>query len=234
MQSDTRIERTKNMGFGLLFLGYTLPLMPLPYLLALPDCIGYIIMIVALKKLSPNNNNFKYSGYILYPMLAISLTNLIIQSIEFLNEFVTPISLFKYSDVVVDRLNFSILLFNLLFHYFLLNALIEIANFVGNKKIVRKCNRNKIITFVYLIYSIVVGIPLGIPSNIFQYIIYVYNIVYYPVFILNAIQIFSCYMWICYEGDEEMPTPDRKSFFKKKADSDETEDKPKKSAKKGE
>jgi len=203
------------MGFGLLFLGYTLPLAPLPYLLALPDCIGFVFMLVALSKLSPHSKNFKFAGYILYFMLALSLTTLFIESTVFINEFITPLTVFKSPGDIINTLSFSQLVCNLAFHYFLFQALIDIASFVENKKIVRKCKRNRIITLIYLIYAVIIALPLGFPKEIFQYLAYINNIAYYPVFILNAIQIFSCYMWICYEGDEDMPAPE-KSLFKNK------------------
>ena len=35
------------------------------------------------------------------------------------------------------------------------------------------------------------------------------------VVLLNSVQIFSCYMWICYEGDEDMPMKDPKDPLSK-------------------
>ena len=183
------------MGFGILFIGYffTMNIKLRGYDVP-PDFIGYMIMIYACNKLSDYSSFFRKTSKILIVMALLSAaysgTQLYTNVFGELPELIPNI-------LIISKLMLSIVM-----HYFLLNAIIEISEDVGRKKIAGKCRRNLYITWFLLILQTVSSLPVFQFEGQAYYLISIF-IANFAV-LLNSIQIFSCYMWICYEGDEEM------------------------------
>ena len=115
--------------------------------------------------------------------------------------------------------------------YFLLLAVIRISTDVGRDKIARKCRRNIGVSAVAMVFYIATRLLANTTfaedrwTRLLRICWLVANVVWYLALVLNFIQLFSCYMWICYEGDEDMPmyehsmkTNPYARFAKRKAD----------------
>lgn len=217
------------MGFGILFLGYFLTLnfefkgVNIP-----PDFLGYILMMIACSKLTPYSENFKRTNWCLIPLTVISagLTTMeIISSInsQFAFLYIADIRNVKYLLIIV-------------MHYFMLNALMDISKEVGRYKITDKCRRNMVITTIIMILVVILTLPFNFPFK--DSIAWIATLILLNgMVLLNSVQIFSCYMWICYEGDEDMPMKDPKDPLSKivyKTQKENAEYKAEKSAKKAE
>ena len=195
------------MGFGILFLGYFLTLnfefkgINIP-----PDFLGYIFMMVACSKLTPYSNNFKYTLRCLIPLTVLSagLTTMEVMAA------ISPNLAFPY---IADIMNIKYLLMMVL-HYLLLKALMDISRDVGRYKITDKCRRNIIISIVMIVLVVLLTLPIPFPFK--DSIAWIATIVLLNgMVLLNSVQIFSCYMWICYEGDEDMPMKEPKDPLSK-------------------
>lgn len=185
------------MGFGILFIGYFFTLnLNLKGVNIPPDFIGYLLMFWACNKLRDYSTYFKKTSFMLIPLAAISAG-------LFTSEILALFSI--GADLVIsDLLVFIKVVSCGVMHFFLLKALMEISHDVGRTKITIKCRRNLYITLAVLLCQALFCIPLiSFPhkSEIFRH---VSDIGVNFIVILNMIQIFSCYMWICYEGDEDM------------------------------
>ena len=85
----------------------------------------------------------------------------------------------------------------------LLPALLAIARDTGRRKTVFACKRNLILFPVMYLLFIVANILISGGSAYGNYLILYLTLSRYAVLILVMIQVFSCYMWICREGQEE-------------------------------
>ncbi len=183
------------MGFGILFIGYFLTMnirikgMDIP-----PDFIGYILMIFACNKLSEYSRFFRRSSNLLAVMAALSA---VLTGMQLYGYFFAEVT-----STVIDVLTIAQLILSIAMHYCLLSALIEISSDVGRSMIAKKCRRNIYITLFLLLVQIVSALPVFQFEGQTYYIVSL--IIANAAILLNSIQIFSCYMWICYEGDEDM------------------------------
>ena len=147
-------------------------------------------------KLSDYSPNFKRTNYTLIALSALSLWLFASEMTVLLfsgNEF--PLyAEFLFLKVIASGA----------MHYFLLRALMDISSEVGRTKITVKCRRNLYITLAVLLCQAVFCVPFIDFPNKSEIYRHVTDIGVNFVVILNMIQIFSCYMWICYEGDEDM------------------------------
>lgn len=184
------------MGFGILFIGYFFTLnLELKGVNVPPDFLGYVLMFWACTKLQPYSSYFKKTNYTLVFLSAIS-AGLFISEIG--------VVLGGGELLFAAELRFIKVLINALMHIFLLKALIEISTDVGRVKIAAKCKRNIYITMAILLCQAIFCVPFvdfEIKDQIYRHVT---DIGVNFMSILNMIQIFSCYMWICYEGDEDM------------------------------
>ena len=200
------------LGFGILFIGYFFTLtLNLKGINIPPHFIGYLLMFWGCSKLMPYSRYFKRTNYTLIILFSVD------------------------PFVFYNEISFLKILVSALMHFYLLKALIEISTDVGRVKISIKCKRNIIITLVILGFQAIIANPffdLGLEellSSVFvpstgngadgEAVLGLYDhitsIAVNFVVILNMIQIFSCYMWICYEGDEEMELENAKDPLSK-------------------
>lgn len=195
------------MGFGILFLGYFMTLnfeylgVNIP-----PDFLGYILMMIACFKLSPYSENFKKTIYCLIPLEVLSIGITAMEIIESVN---SELAISYLADV--RNLKYLIMM---VMHYFLLNSLVDISREVGRYKITDKCRRNLIISEAIMLFVVILTLPFSFPFK--SSVLYVATVVFLNFMVLlNSIQVFSCYMWICYEGDEDMPVKEAKDPLSK-------------------
>lgn len=203
------------MGFGLLFFGYFFTLsLPFKGIDVLPDIVGCILMYFALKKLieyCPDNRNFRYARITLIPYSVFAvivfgwqISGLFVEfSKNAVQWFFTPIS--ALYGIVIG-----------VFHIFLLFGIYRLSESVGLIKPAARARRLITLTVVYYIfqlmsYSGVLKFISGLtdsPDVVLSYInisLYIIGLLW---LVLTWALIFTCYMRICLEGDENMPHED--------------------------
>lgn len=202
------------MGFGLLFVGYSaLFYIPFRGLDVFCDVIGYILILIAAKKLAEYHNSFKNLERIMYFLIVVGAGTLILQICGL---FSLPTNGFLEIWELINTASM------LPFHYILLHSLAAIADQTGVTKISQKARRNFVIGVIYYLLILFLSVfetlemPWASTSRVLNVIASVAYYSGYLWLILNLIQIYSCYMWICREGDEEMPAPEKKHWFTKK------------------
>ncbi len=206
------------MGFGPLFLGY-LFIYSFSYkgFDILPDAIGFIIMYFGLKKLSEYGYGFEILKKYIYALFPSSLITLVLQIFTFTGHS---------KGQMTNIWNCIYIPLMLVFNLMLLISIKNIANDLELKVVKVRAVRNIILTVIY--YSLTLFFTLPIPfieslktllTEKYALGIVLYILGYAWLF-LNTILIFSCYMWICKEGDEEMPVSDKKSKKRNEGEND--------------
>ena len=212
------------MGFGLISLGW-LFFADIPWKIdLLADFIGCFLVVAGCNRLRPYSVHFANAARWFRILI---LPSVVITAMEIAYAFGAPkvVSDYILHLEVVHTLVFAVGL------YFLLLAIIRISTDVGREKIARKCRRNMGIDLVTVLFYLTTRLIANwqVANNTIMRLIsiswLVGNVLWYLLLVLQFVQIFSCYMWICYEGDEDMPmkqsslkTNPYARFEKKKAD----------------
>lgn len=187
------------MGFGILFIGYIfMSLFSLNPFGDIAQLLGFSIILFALFKLSPYAKNFKIAKYVTVPLVlacAFSSVTTIIQKLG------VEISLGIGFEQIFS-LAFAVLFF--IFHLFLLFGIREIAKFTELPKISEKAIRNFIVGAFYFVLTFAGSLDTPFKEDFAKYFgmpTLVIGLIWYA---LNIVLIYSAYMWICLEGDEDM------------------------------
>ena len=198
------------MGFGLLFIGYFFMLnFPFQGIDLLPDVVGCIIMLVAVRKLLLycDDRGFRYAEKSLYPFTIFALALLFYQLADFFGFLPDTLADIYYVFMIV----YSIVVGA--YHIFLLYGIYTLSKSVSLDKLSARATRMVALTAVYYIaqilnYTNVTGAVASLtnsPEVLRSYInlaVYLISIVW---MLLTWKLIFSCYVHICLEGDEDMP-----------------------------
>lgn len=190
------------MGFGLLFIGYILT-----YLLYLaggygcfPALIGCFIMLYALTKVSEYESRFKYAFFAVIPL---TVCWGYFAAIEIATLLGTALPGFLSWNGTKNTIIFIRTFFDLIYHTALLLSIAKIAEDTGITKTKVAALRNLIIYFIFFAAEI---IDYFTPATN-AYAIYIFlavMLLWFAELVLNGICIFSCYMRICDEGDQNM------------------------------
>lgn len=183
------------MGFGILFIGYTLILCMSGYSV-LPSFIGYFICLYACLKLSEYEDHFKISA------IGFGVGG----SIMMMQSMMQLLVLTDGNTLLSDFASMTVPFFELVLYgvqMTLLPALVAIARDTGRKKTVFACKRNMILFPIMYILFIVANVLVSAGSAYSGYLLLYLTLSRYGMLILMMIQVFSCYMWICREGQEE-------------------------------
>ncbi len=194
------------MGFGLLFIGYFF-LLSLPYngIDILPDIIGFVLMYLALRKLNfycRDNRHFKYARITTIPCAVLSLALLAVAITNFFAELPSALHTILQTAYAV-----AIGIYEL----FLLLGIFRLAKEIELPKLAARAQRMLTLTAVYylselLIMSGVLSDYLtSIDPTITNYLSFALYLLGYIWMLCTLALIFTCYMRICLEGDEEMP-----------------------------
>lgn len=195
------------MGFGLLFAGYLL-LFICKGVDIFPDIAAYAFMFAALCKLSPHNKSFSHAKLIMYPLMAVSVLNDTVLIISAAGADFAKNTVFTALGSAVSAVNTVILI---VFYYYLLNGIRLLAEQVDVPKIASNAKRNWYITVVYSAMAFVLSLGITAVNSLARYFglpFLVFGLVW---IVLNAVLIFKCYMYICLEGDEDMPVKPKRS-----------------------
>lgn len=206
------------MGFGLLFLGYMF-MYSFPTgsgIDILPDVIGFIISYFGVRTLADYgcgwDNMKKY-------YLAVIPSSLFTFILQIVNSFGKLDNISPYWNAFYTAI---LLVYNL----FLLIAIYKIAEDTEVLSICSKAQRNLVLGLIYFAIVLFFSFPLSGIQAIreslsvkykFDLVVYLFGYIWQ---FLNLALIFSCYMWICKAGDEDMPMKEKK-FFKKEIDKEE-------------
>lgn len=200
------------MGFGYLFLGYFFILnLPLRGFDILPDIVGCLLMLAAFRRLTkycPDNRHLKNANLVLMLYALMSALLLVYQAVglfveipeSFVGLIYTPFSI-VYSLVIGA------------YHLFMLLGIHSLAGQVGLDKLAARSVRMLTLTAVYYLFELlsycgvleyIAGLT-GQPAVVLSYV----NLALYLLGVLWMLLIwaliFTCYMRICLEGDEDMP-----------------------------
>ena len=200
------------MGFGLLFVGYFF-LMNLPVngIDMLPDIVGCLIMLAALDRLRlhcPSNRNFTVARNILFPFAALSIAVLGCQLARASGMMTEGFEKFFASPLeIIYALVIGV------FHVFLLLGIHELAASVELPKLANRSRRILVLTVVYYICEALATLGItkliadssATPDVVLSYMNLVIYILGSLWLLLTWALIFTCYMRICLEGDEDMP-----------------------------
>ncbi|MCL2517481.1 MAG: hypothetical protein FWF15_02845 [Oscillospiraceae bacterium] len=189
------------MRFGVLFVGYVL-LFLCKSIDIFPDFIAYLVMFAAMLKLCHHNKYFNGAKYFLIPTVIIAGIH-------------DTFLFFKldYGDIntIVSVLNN---VFLIVYHYFLYNGIEKLAREVKIESIAKAAVRNLYIGLFYTLFSLILQLNLPIPNEFKVYIGWIYIFMGLIWIILTSVMIFRCYMWICLEGDEDMPKKEKNKIKK--------------------
>ena len=187
------------MGFGYLFIGYLLATNPVYS--AFTAVFGVLLFAFAMRRLSLFNLPLRHAGMLVYPMLAVEGARFVFELLRLLS--LVPAALF--SNVSSILMPISTVL-SLLFHERLLSGIEELAIETELPKVRYRAKRNRL--FAILTYALSLAITLPISAE--GYLLFAGS-AFLPVLIalvvcivLNAMLIWSCYMWICLPEDLDM------------------------------
>lgn len=195
------------MGFGWLFIGYFatyfIAFSRLSYGFML---IGCLFMWRGLSKLGNFNPAFGRARIPLLATMAVKLYMCLSLLNEFaalgLSMFASPVStVFEVSEYIADAA-FNIML------------LLAIKSITSDLKLVKQYNasvRNMTIISIYYAFALLWMIPFKIPDDVNSGIVLFLLISRLLWSVLDLILLYSCYMYICPAGDEDMPL--KKSRF---------------------
>jgi len=190
------------MGFGLLFIGYLAT-----YLLYLaggygcfPAIIGCFLMLYALTKLSEYEPLFKYAFFAVIP-LTVCWGYFVAAEVALSFGTVLPgfLSSVKTQNAIIYARSF----FDLLYHSALLLSIAKIAGDTGIARTRNAAIRNLIVYAAFVVAQIADFLT-PVTSAYSLYVFLGVLIFWLMELILNSICIFSCYMRICDEGDQDM------------------------------
>ena len=183
------------MGFGILFLGYVCTyLFSMTPFGIVTDILGNLVLLYALRQLGQYNRFFRFG---MYAAGALALCASV-------NAAVTVFSV--ESGVLTACVGAAKVLGVGVFHAALLRGVGKIAADTELPKLQKRASRNLSLTLVYIALSLFLMLPFpdAVAAELNLYVAL-------PVFALgllwlalNAVLLFSCYMWICLEGDEDM------------------------------
>lgn len=193
------------MGFGILFLAHIF-LFVCKGVDIFPDCLPYLLFWISMRRLSPYNPAFRKARIVALPLAAAAAVSDVFQ-------------ILAAADVMEIELPQRILMLlvscgMLALYWFTLHGIMGLSAEVGLKDISDKAKRNLILTVIYAVCIVIYQCDFEFLREISMYFGIFFLLFGLVWVILNGTLIFSCYMWICPEGDEDMSKPSK--FLPKK------------------
>ena len=189
------------MGFGILFVSYLLSffisMVNYGYVIRLA---GYALMTLSLLKIREYGREFNYPLIASGVLVVYGIYDFIYQganavSVKLPEFFASASAAMAYVNIIV------IVGFNIA----LLYAIYSISSRLELDKQRNAAVRNAIFVMVYFVLTILAMGPLRSNEAYAKYFALPTLLLQLGWIILNIILVFSCYMYICPEGDEDMP-----------------------------
>lgn len=186
------------MGFGIVFIGLTLILTMTAYGV-LPAFIGYFVCAYGCKKLCDYEEKFKLPRTVMMIAGMLGIVDMILAIVGYFGKDQTVLSVSGGFGLAMDLVLFACALT-------LLSALRKIADDTGREKTVMGCNVSAAVLTVCLIIELVAVLLVifGVSNPITAVLSWYTLIIPFAVLGVLIVLTFSCYMWICPEGEEEM------------------------------
>ena len=187
------------MGFGVMFVGvFFLWSAKILNFDVLPDFIGYLIILYGIKCATRYCNNFKKARVAAVIAAVVSFAVFATQGLGLLG--INPLG-----DDVLQIIEAANQASRIMFIMILLTSIFGLAKETGAEKTEKRSLISVVAVPVLWLGYIVIGVMnyLGaIGDEKFLAAALLCEIVYV---LLTAVAVFSAYMWICVEGDEDMP-----------------------------
>lgn len=193
------------MGFGLLFIGYTMMLIVGKSINlelglgidVLPDLLGYILFLLGLRNLRPYSKNFTFAWWLTIPLIAIGG---VIFGSELLALFGLWQSSISHLLTYVKFIHYPVLIF---FHIYLCLGIKDLASEVGLPKIVRRSYTAMILVILRYLTELV------LPSVVHMTVGLIFTLIVYFTYFYMLYYLYSCYARIIYADEEpkSMPNP---------------------------
>ena len=185
------------MGFGWLFVGYIIG-MNFVYN-GFTDLISFLFILYALLLLSRHNKYFKSSLCFIIPL---SIAGLAYFVFELMNLF----SLTSSLNVELITSYYAVLsaVLKLIYTALLLKGIEVLSHSLDIPTIRISAFRNRIFTVLYYFLMITLELDNDFVEKYARFAFLPVMIFGFVCLILNAKLFYSCYMWICLEGEEDM------------------------------
>lgn len=188
------------MGFGLLFLGYFIA-----FLMALTKfgfairLAGYLLMAYSLIKLRDFELKFTWPMFVSFGLIIIGIVQCVFGVCDEISYTLSE-SINVLRSIVDVSESFAIVIFNLL----MLWSIMTIAGRLELPKQKNAAVRNMIFVAFWAVLDFLGTGPLASNTVYINYFGLPTFILYMAWIILNLVLVFSCYMYICPAGDEDM------------------------------
>ena len=198
------------MGFGILFIAFTMLIFPFGFQIdqtlglgfdIFPDLLGYFLVFRGLKNLKPYSKGFVQARLLTIPLMGLSAVTLIAQGLAFAGMQVSAIAKYwKTLQSVINVVDTVSIPFLFVMLFYLCNGIQELADEVELPKIVRRAKIASLLSSTYLLGKLMIGI-LPLP-NIVHWLV---GILTYIVYFVYLYLLFSCYMHIVYADEDPKP-----------------------------
>lgn len=201
------------MGFAWMFLGYILLLGTNFEIMGVamdvtPDVIGFLLLSHGFSVASRYCDCFKFSK-------AVGMAGIPFSLVYLAAELSSSLEIIPISSGWLSAINYGYAIFKLIFSLCLLYSLYLISAQTGVEKLRKKSIRLAIYTALFFfaeqfLPSFLPKLGFALDASQTAGLQMLLNIL---CILINATLIFGCYMWICLEGDEDMPD-NRKHKYK--------------------
>ena len=194
------------MGFGWLFIGSVIGINFVYN--GFTDIISFLLILYALLLLSRHNKYFKSSLYAIIPLCIAGLC-------FFVFEFLTILDIELVSNKELIYSYYAILsaILKLIYTALLLKGIETLAFELDIPNIRVRAFRNRLFIYLYYVLQICTELNNEAFAKFARYAILPVMLFGFVCLILNAVLFYSCYMWICLEGDEDMERKESKFSF---------------------
>ena len=203
------------MGLGVLFIGYVLlSVFTLAPTFFVTDLIGSFVIYEALGKLRRHAARFRYAIMADYAVFAVSAVQCVYYAIRYVG-IIEGAEIFEWGLEIARLAAMFVLTETVLL------ALSELASSVGDGKLADKGKRNAWFYVINYVFIIVLSLDLSFLYD-FRAAFSAFGLLLRIMCaLLNCAFMYSCYMWICLEGDHDMTKPSAlDKFFGKLAPSE--------------
>ena len=198
------------MRFGVLFFGYLwlfvcngFGLYPdiLPDII--PNVVGYTLMLYALMRLEGHGRNFRTAGNILYLLIMFVMFN----DLYKIYNFTTSGTDSEVVGVIVMTVKIITMVISAAYHHYLFTGIRLLAIDVNIPSLAKASKVNFGLLIVVNLLFIISQLKLfGEYNNYVGLVQVLLNMVW---LISTLVMVYRCYMWICLEGEEDMPKKDK-------------------------
>ena len=184
------------MGFGYIFVGTALTVNVVAH--SYTDLIAYLLILIGMLTLKDYGQKLHTAYLAAWPLLAVGLLELVLVAADLLD--------FGLSPVYLQEASFLNQLFLLIFTFLLLRGLRILAKETETFALETRVFRNQLFALLYHLPMLFISIPFESTAvrRVQATMFFPFLLFGFVYLILEAKLIFSFYMWICPQGEEDM------------------------------